>query len=168
MIRTRSGFAWILLAVAAGCSDHPASLATAPVSLDAAGATVETGSGVFTFDAVVPFKCTGENVRSIVYAPYSWRRVQLPSGEYVYVERWDTDAVTGTLIGQTTGTIWVRTHNVTTLVERSTGGGMLEYTFSGTFVSETAPLIRVSEIFHVSRDASGRLTAQFSELSCVR
>jgi len=135
-----------------------------------AGALVEEGTGVFTFDDIVFFDCVGENVRSIVYAPYTYRLIQMPSGGFVYQETWDTGAVTGTLIGQTSGIVWDRTNNVAPFIERSTGGGsgMIHYTFKGDFESDVGPDLKVHEVFHLSWNASGELVAAFYKPKCVQ
>jgi len=133
-----------------------------------AGATVEEGTGVFTFDGIVFFDCVGEDVRSIVYAPYTYRITETPGGNLIYRETWDTEAVTGTLIGQTSGIVWQRTNNVSPLVQRSTGGasGMFHYTFKGDFESDVGPDLKVHEVFHLSWNAAGELTAEFHKANC--
>lgn len=135
-----------------------------------AGAVLEEGTGVFTYDQVIYFACVGEDVRSIIHAPYTYRVVESPSGNNVYVELWDTDAVTGTLIGQTSGIVWSRINNVSPLVQRNTGGGsgMLHYTFKGDFESDVGPYLKVQQVFHMSWNASGELTADFSKSRCVQ
>lgn len=162
--------------VACGESTHPFSPAStepaptdAPAPLDRtadAGAVVEEGTGVFTFDGVFFFDCVGEDIRSVVYAPYTYHLVQMPNGDFLYQETWDTEAVTGTLTGQTSGIVWQRTNNVSPLIQRSTGGGMLHYTFKGDFESELGPDLKVHEIFHASWNAGGELTAEQYHFNC--
>lgn len=130
------------------------------------GAVVERGSGVFTFDGIQFLDCVGEDVRSIVYAPYDFVLVETPTGDFVYHELWDTEAVTGTLIGQTSGIVWERTDNVSPMTIHSMGGGLIHYTFKGRFESDVAPDLKVREVFHLSRNAAGDLTAAFYKPSC--
>lgn len=164
----RSLIALTLFAGATACTE-PLAPPTGPDGVPVqASADIVRGTGVFTFDGLAWFECAGETVRSVVYAPYTYQLVQMPTGEYVYTERWDTDNVTGTLYGQESGHVWTRQHNISPYIERSTGGGMAHFTFTALFVSETAPTIQVQQIFHVSRSATGDITAQKVELRCVR
>lgn len=133
-----------------------------------AGAIVEKGTGVWTFEGTGYFECVDEVVLSIVSAPYTYQLVEMPSGDFVYRETWDTDAVTGTVTGLESGIVWQRTNNVSPMVVRSTGGGMTRYTFKGDFVSDEGPDLKVVEIFHLSSNASGEITTEFYDLRCVR
>lgn len=133
-----------------------------------AGAIVEAGTGVWEFEGTGFFECAGEEVLSIVHAPFTYHLVEMPSGDFVYQETWDTDAVTGTVTGLESGIVWERTNNVSPMVIRSTGGGMIHYTFKGDFVSDEGPNLQVVEIFHLSSNASGELTTEFYDLRCVR
>ena len=125
---------------------------------DPRGATIETGSGVFVVeDEVVWFEPVGEYVLVSVYAPFTYRLILTPRGDYVYVEHWDAEAVTGTMEGLSSGIVWTRTKNRSPYIVRSTGGRMEHYTFKGTFVSEDGPTIEVHEVYHVSYDANREL-----------
>jgi hypothetical protein len=95
-----------------------------------------------------------------VYAPFTYRLILTPRGDFVYVEHWDTEAVTGTMIGLDSGIVWTRTKNLSPYIVRSTGGGMEHYTFKGTFVSDHGPTIEVHEVYHVSYDANGELRVE--------
>lgn len=154
----------------AACTEPVTAPRTATLELDAApaasAASMTTGSGVFTHDGVSFFGCVGEEVHSVVAAPYSYHLVQTASGEEIYVEQWDQKAITGSLTGLSSGHYWTRVKNVSPMVIRSTGGGMTHYTFRGTFISETGPTLEVTEIYHTSRDANGRLVADKFETRC--
>ena len=128
---------------------------------DPRGATIETGSGVFIVEDVLEwFEPVGEEVLISVYAPFTYRLILTPRGDFVYVEQWDTEAVTGTMIGIDSGIVWTRTKNLSPYIVRSSGGGMEHYTFKGTFVSEDGPTIEVHEVYHVSYDANGELRVE--------
>jgi hypothetical protein len=152
----------ILVAVAA-CSDSTGPEAVPSVQ---SSANVTTGTGAFTADNIVFFPCVGEVVHTVVNAPYTFYRVTLPTGEYVYHDHWDTKAVTGSLVGQTSGTVWVRDRNHATVIDRSTSGGMLHFTFSGIFVSDTGPTLLINEVFHTSRNAAGEIVAERYAFNC--
>jgi hypothetical protein len=128
---------------------------------------MESGSGVFTFDGDVFLDCLGEVVRSVIAAPYTYRRVLTPTGDSLYVEHWNNKEITGTLTGLTSGLTWNRVDNVSPLVDRSMGGGMTMYTFKGTFVPvSTGPTIQAHERYHVSRDAKGNTRVDMYEFRC--
>lgn len=159
----------LLTACLAACGESGGPLANESDALllrSAGGAVIERGAGLLTFDAVVPFSCAGEDVRSIVYMPYEYQKVLLPTGEYVYHDRLITELVTGSLIGQSSGTVWTRTENRAVTQDHSTGGGSYHYSFTGTFISETGPTIEVHELFMVMRNANGELTVDRKELRC--
>lgn len=139
---------------------------TALASGTANAADVSTGTGTFTHSAVGYFSCAGEDVLSVVNAPYIYRTVQTPQGTFLYVERWLTDQVTGTLTGQTTGTVWTREGNVTVYVERHGSGDLARYAFRGYFTNEAGDRILVNELFHVSQNVNGELTVDKYEFNC--
>jgi hypothetical protein len=115
-----------------------------------------TGRVVFLEEPVV----TAPPETLSVYAPFTYRLILTPRGDFVYVEHWDTEAVTGTMIGLDSGIVWTRTKNLSPYIVRSTGGGMEHYTFKGTFVSDHGPTIEVHEVYHVSYDANGELRVE--------
>ena len=90
----------------------------------------------------------------------------LPSGEYVYRELWPRTVGAGTITGLTSGHVWRRDVGASPLIDRSTGGGMLRWTASMRFVSETGPSIDVFENFHFSRDANGEVKVDRYQSSC--
>lgn len=131
------------------------------------GAVVERGETSFTVDFVDYFPCVDEVVHVTSFVPLDFQVVETSSGNVIYHDRIDTDEITGTIEGLTSGRIWVRSQNVSALVERSTGdGGMLHFTFKGDWVSENAPDLKVNEIFHASWNASGELTAEQYRFNC--
>jgi len=130
-------------------------------------AVVERGETSFTVDFIDYFPCVDEVVRVTSFVPLDFQVVQTSSGNVIYRDRIDSEGITGTIEGLTSGRIWVRSRNVSTLVERSTGdGGMLHFTFKGDWVSENAPDLKVNEIFHASWSAGGELTAEQYRFNC--
>ena len=153
-----------IAAAAAACSDSagPAD-PVAPIQMNA---TTTKGTGVFAVDNVVFFPCVGETVHTVLNAPFTFYLVTLPSGEYVYHDHWDTQAVTGTLTGLTSGTVWTRDRFRSPFMDRSTGGGTTHWTSTGIFVSETGPTLQINEVFHVSRNAAGEIKVLKHEFNC--
>lgn len=157
--------------IAAACDGPIAPTAPGSVELAprvASAAAVATGTGTFTYSGVSYFGCAGEDVLSVVNAPYVYRTVQTPNGTSLYVERWLTDQVTGTLTGQTTGTVWTREGNVTVYVERHGSGDLAKYAFRGYFTNPNGDRIDVNELFHVSVSANGEQTVDKYEFNCRR
>src|SRR5688500_17157543 len=145
----------IIVVAVAGCSDT-----TGPNNPEAQpqrSAIRTSGTGVFTVDAVTWHPCLGEVVHTVLHAPYTFHLVRNPNGEYVYHEQWDSHAITGTVTGLTSGTVWTRERFVSPYTERSAGGGMTHYTFGGFLVNESGVTVQVREVFHVSRNATGEL-----------
>lgn len=157
-----------LLLLLAACSEGaPPSPLAAPLVRQADAATVTSGTGVYVFQADVPFhECVGEVVRADVRAEYTYRLVRTPKGDALYVERWTPQSTTGTLTGLTSGHVWVRTRTVSPFISHTVGGGVTHYTFRGTFVSETGPTLEVREMFHVSADATGTVRVERVQMKC--
>lgn len=157
----------MLLAVSAACAD-----ATAPAPdivngrASFQGATVERGEGMFTFNRVHFWACVGERVHNVVAIPLTWQRVLLPNGDYIYHEIVPAAEGVGTITGLTSGHVWRRDVLAAPYIERSTGGGMTHWIYRGRFVSETGPTLEVREVFHVSANANGEITAQHHEVEC--
>lgn len=146
----------------------PTQLATArsaPVSRSAASVTDGTGS--FSFDAVHYWSCAGEMVHNVFQISFTWTKVELPTGEYVYREPWHVNGVSGSITGLSSGTVWLREHMVSPYIERSMGGGMVEYTGHVRFVSETGPTIQVNEVFVLNSNANGEPTVDFYNAECI-
>lgn len=157
----------LLVISALGCSEGtPAPTDPIGSSGPQRAAVVSSGEGTFTFHAVHYWACVGEVVENSVEAPYRWHLVETPQGDFVYHDHWDQKTVEGTLVGQTTGTVWRRVQNGGPFIQRSTGGGMVQWAFHGWFVTDTGPDIRVHEVFHASRNANGELVAQRYDFSC--
>ena len=153
----------LIVVAAAGCSDSTGPVADVSAQFEASAVT---GTGAFTADNVVFFPCVGEVVHTVVNAPYTFRLLTLATGEQVYHEHWDPHAVTGSITGLTSGTVWTRDRNRSALIDRTTGGGMLHFTFTGIFVSDTGPTLRINEVFHTSRNAAGELVIEKYEFNC--
>lgn len=172
MFRSHRLFSLLLFALILACSDGGGPLAADRTTADllpVQSDVVESGTGVFTFNGINPnLACIGEGVRSVVHAPYHYKVHTTPSGNTVYVELWDHKSVTGTLTGLTTGTVWTRTRTVSPFIDVSTGGDsrMTMYIVRATFVSETGPTIEAKEVFHITRDASGRVTSEHYSFRC--
>jgi len=125
------------------------------------------GETSFTVDFVDYFPCVDEVVHVTSFVPLDFQVVQTSSGNEIYFDRIDSERITGTIEGLTSGRIWVRSRNASALVERSTGdGGMLHFTFKGDWVSDNAPDLKVNEIFHASWNAGGELTAEQYRFNC--
>jgi hypothetical protein len=158
----------LLLLLLGGCGgDDPV---TAPATdLDKGengnGAWVETGTGIFNFDGTFYWECVDEVVHVLVYAPYTWRLVHLPSGETIYHEHWDTENVVGTLEGMETGLIWHREHVVTPLV--MVRDQVVHYTLNQVFVcAGDGPTVRVHEVYHRNLDGSGEVVQEWDKFRC--
>ena len=168
-MRRSSQHTWIalpLLASLIACDPHLTAPAARIPSQASLAANVEHGTGVFSFDAVHYWDCVGENVPNAFDVTYSYTRVTLPSGEYVYRELWPKTEGVGTITGLTSGHVWRRDIGAGPLVDRSTGGGMLRWTGKVYFVSETGPRIVVSENVHLSRNANGEVKVDRFESTC--
>jgi hypothetical protein len=163
--RILTGFA--LAAGSTGCGE---SHTTRPLRFtDAAPASfaqVEHGTAVFNFNRTHFFGCAGETVRNVFSVTFSYTRVRLPTGEYVYRELWPRQDAVGTVTGLSSGHVWQRNNLPSPYVERSTGGGMTHFTSHVRFVSETGPTLIVREVFHMSRNASGELVVDEYKASC--
>jgi hypothetical protein len=154
----------------AACSEPVTAPPSADLALDAApaasAASMTTGSGVFTYDGIAWVGCINEEAHSVVSAPYTYHLVQTANGDEVYIEQWDKTAITGSLTGLSSGHYWTRVDNVSPMVIRSAGGGMMQYTFKGTFVSETGPTLEWTEVYHISSNANGRLVVDKYRANC--
>ena len=137
----------------------------APASHSAA--TITSGTGTFSFDRVHYWGCVGEMVHNVFQVSFTWTKVETPTGEYLYREPWHVNGVVGSITGLSSGTVWLREHVVSPYIERSMGGGMVEYTGHVRFVSETGPTIQVNELFDVSSNANGETTVDFYKSDCV-
>ena len=171
MFRSHRSFLSLSFVVILACSDGGGPLAadrSIAERLPVQGDIVQAGTGVFTFEGIVPLDCIGESVHDIVSAPYTFHLITTPSGNSIYVEQWDRENVTGTLVGLTTGTVWTRVNTVSPFVDRTTGGAssMTAFVAQAEFVSETGPTFIGRDIFHISRDANGRVTSEFHEFRC--
>ena len=171
MFRSHRSFLSLSFVVILACSDGGGPLAadrSIAERLPVQGDIVQAGTGVFTFEGIVPLDCIGESVHDIVSAPYTFHLITTPSGNSIYVEQWDRENVTGTLVGLTTGTVWTRVNTVSPFVDRTTGGAssMTTYVARAEFVSETGPTFIGRDIFHITRDANGRVTSEFHEFRC--
>ena len=171
VFRSHRSYLLLPFALIIACTDGGGPLAAdrttaefLPVQSDA----VESGTGVLEFEGTLALACLDEEVHEVLNAPYNFRLVTTPSGNTVYLEPFDHKLVTGTMTGLSSGTIWHRTTTVSPFVSRSTGGngGMTHYTSMAKWVSETGPSIHATQVFHLSFDASGRLTAEHSSFSC--
>ena len=129
------------------------------------GAWVETGTGVFEFDAIHYWDCVGEEVHNVIYATYTWRLVHLPNGETIYQEHWDTESVVGTLEGMDTGLIWHREQMVAPLV--MIRDQVVHYTLNQVFVCEgDGPTVRVHEVYHRNLDGDGEVVQEWDKFRC--
>jgi hypothetical protein len=137
-----------------------------PVALSAAGATVTQGTGTFSLDAIQFWDCIGEMIHNQFEVTYDYTLVVLPSGESVYRDLWPSTGPLGTVTGLSSGTVWVRERTLGPDVIRSTGGGLQMFTTNALFVSETGPTIHVREVFHLSGNANGEVTADFYQAYC--
>ncbi len=156
----------MLAVVVVGCSDDdPLTAPAADPDKGGGGAQVESGTGVFTFDGTFYWECVDEVVHVIVYAPYTYRLITLPSGESIYQEHWDTENVFGTLEGLETGLTWQREHVVTPLV--MVRDQVVHYTLNQVFVCDgDGPDVRVHEVYHRSLDGDGDVVAEWDKFRC--
>lgn len=130
----------------------------------AAPAVVEKGEGVLNIEEEFFQECFGEVLHSIGTIPYTYHRVQLPNGKYVYHDLWLNP--TFVAVGLDTGTIWTLAKNVSPFIDRTTGGGMTHFTAMGTWVSDAGEKIELRNVFHVSYDANGNLKVDRLEIRC--
>jgi hypothetical protein len=132
----------------------------------AAPAVVEKGSyEVYGEGVIDELECTGEPVLEKASIVVNYHRVQTPKGDYVYHDLW-LDA-TGTLTGLESETVWTLKKFVSPGIDRSTGGGMVEFNTSKTYVSETGQRITLRAVYHVSFDANGELRVDHFEWGCA-
>ena len=149
--------------------ESPASIVAlegSPIALSAAGATMTRGTATFSLDRVDFWDCVGEMIHNQFEVTFDFTLVLLPGGEFVYRELWPSAGPLGTITGLSSGTVWVRERTLSSYVARSTGGGLEMFTTNALFVSETGPTIRVREVFHVSGNANGEVTADFYQAHC--
>lgn len=130
----------------------------------AAPAVVEKGEGVLNIEEEFFLECFGEVLHSIGTIPYTYHRVQLPNGNYVYHDLYLNP--TFVAVGLDTGTIWTLAKNVSPFVDRSTGGGATLWTSMQTWVSDAGEKVEVRNVFHVSYDANGNLKVDRLEIRC--
>lgn len=180
MLRQSQHFALALGLAITGCSQRnavvePNSDRTSPAEPSGVGTVVASGKDIFVFDGVVLLDCAGELVRSIVNAPYDYQIIKRPTGENASIVSWDTDQITATLTGMTTGMIWIRERNHAPDIRRFTGGLTTRYTLDGIFVSKTkpfsgthlqAPTFDIQEVFYVTRNEFGVITDKRLRIRC--
>ncbi len=132
----------------------------------AAPAVVEKGSfEVYGEGVIDELECTGEPVLEKDSIVVNYHRVQTQKGDYVYHDLW-LDA-TGTLTGLESETVWTLRKFISPGIDRSTGGGMVEFNTSKTYVSETGQRITLRAVYHVSFDANGELRVDRFEWGCA-
>lgn len=135
------------------------------VSSWAAPAVVEKGSGVINDEyESIYIECFGELLQITAVIPYTYHRVQLPNGEFVYHDLYLRANIVG--IGKDTGTVWTMEKITSPLIERSTGGGMIHTSSRDTWVSDTGERVEVRISFHLSFDANGNLRVDRFEVRC--
>ena len=130
-------------------------------------ASITDGTGSFSFDRVQYWDCAGEMVHNVFQVSFNWTRVDLPTGDYLYREPWHVNGVSGSITGLSSGIVWLREHMISPYLERSMGGGMVEFTGHVRFVSENGPNIQVNEVFVVSSNANGEQTVDFYRSDCI-
>ena len=158
-----------LILVAAACADFTApepSLRANDHPALMQGASVTRGTGVLRFDRVHFFACVGERVHNVFAIPYEFMLVQLPNGNHIYHELVPAAEGVGTITGLTSGHVWRRDVQSSPYFERSAGGGMTHWTYTGRFVSETGPTLQVHETFHLSANAQGEATVLHHDVQC--
>lgn len=136
----------------------------------AAGAVTDKGTGELSIIVDEPFywQCAGQQVTQTITGTFSYHSVLTPSGMTQYHELW-LKGITGRVEGAD-GTVWIRTGNVSPYVELRNADGtlrMVQFTFKGEFVSETAPTIKVWQLYHLTIDANGELRIELSESRCA-
>ena len=134
------------------------------LSAVSAPATAEKGTGVIDWENTFYFDAVGEEVYQDRYITFTYHLVQTPGGNYLYLEPYKTKDATITMIGLQSGTVWTLEKLTSPFVDRSAGGGMLNYICTARYVSETGPSIRVLERYHMSFDANGALRVENYEL----
>lgn len=156
------------VAAAVGCSaaSDVFAPARAPEPTRLSSATTERGTGTFGIDATFFWACAGEVVHNVFEVTFAYSRVVLPNGEYLYHEVWPNSTGVGTLTGLSTGTVWRRDVQSSQYIERSSGGGLVAYTYKGLFVSETGPTLDVQEVYHLSTSANGSVTVDNYSFTC--
>lgn len=156
----------ILAVVLGGCRDEePITAPVADPDKGGGGAQVERGTGVFTFEDTYYWQCVDEVVHIVLYAPYTYHLVILPSGETIYHEHWDTENVVGTLEGMETGLTWHREQVVSPFV--MIRDQVVHYTFNNVFVCDgDGPDIRVHEVYHRNLDGQGNVIADWTKFRC--
>lgn len=128
-------------------------------------AIVEKGTDVFTFEGELYFDCFGEMIWTELEAPYTYRLIQKPNGDYTYIETWDSKAYYGIIIGLETGRVWDRTKTVTTLTQH--GDGSWGYSFKSVFVERgTGKRTMVHEKVRVSYNGNGEMKVDRYEFDC--
>jgi len=141
-------------------------LAAWPASLEGLPPGVEVGTRILVFDMYDQYLgCLNDRFDLHVELAYTFRVTTTPQGEAAYYDVLK-DGITGKLTSKSTGAVWTRVGAVSPSVDRSTGGGMLNWGYTGSFVRDSEPTIRAREVAHTSYDGNGILRAEWYQLDC--
>ena len=129
----------------------------------AAPAVVEKGTAHFAVEADFPIDVLGEDVHLSWSVSYNYHVVTTPGGDTVYHELWLNPSATLTA---ESGTVWTLKKTVSPFINRSTGGGMTQFTERSTYVSDTGQILELRNKFQISFNANGELKIDRFEVRC--
>jgi hypothetical protein len=137
-----------------------------PVSAGELPPGVEVGTRILVFDVYDQhLGCVNDRFDLHVELAYTFKVTTTPQGEAAFHDVLK-EGITGKLTSKSTGAVWTRVGAVSPSVDRSTGGGMLNWAFVGSFVRDSEPTIRAREVAHTSYDGNGILRAEWYQLDC--